>query len=119
MRVAGVAGAGLFVELADTGADGFVPVATLGDDYFVYDPSHHSLTGERTGESFRIGDRVEVRLLEVSPLAGAILLEVLSTGVKRKATATRSGTRASANRHRNSRRSPRPAPKRPRGRKGA
>ncbi len=118
-RVAGVAGAGLFVELADTGADGFVPVATLGDDYFVYDPSHHSLTGERTGESFRIGDRVEVRLLEVSPLAGAILLEVLSTGVKRKATATRSGTRASANRHRNSRRSPRPAPKRPRGRKGA
>ena len=54
-------GAGLFVTLNDTGADGFVPVATLGSDYFVYDETRHALVGERSGETFQLGDPVEVR----------------------------------------------------------
>ncbi len=38
-RISGVTGAGLFVKLAETGADGFIPIATLGDDYFNHDES--------------------------------------------------------------------------------
>ena len=42
-RIAGVTRAGLFVKLADTGADGFVPAATLGDEYFRYEEAMHAL----------------------------------------------------------------------------
>ncbi len=79
-RIAGVIGAGLFVRLDKTGADGFIPASTLGTDYFVHDESQQALIGERTGERFRIGDQVEVRLMEAVPLAGSLRFEMLSKG---------------------------------------
>jgi ribonuclease R len=74
-RISGVTRAGLFVRLADTGADGFVPAATLGREYYRYDESSHSLTSG-SGESFRLGDTIEVRLVEATPIAGALRFEV-------------------------------------------
>ena len=71
-RIAGVTRAGLFVKLADTGADGFVPAATLGDDFFRYEETLHALIGARTGETLRLGDSVVVRLVEAAPVAGAL-----------------------------------------------
>ncbi|MGQ4272964.1 ribonuclease R [Terrihabitans sp. B22-R8] len=79
-RISGVTKSGLFVTLADTGASGFVPASTLGQDYFVFDEAGHSLIGERTGEAFRLGDDVEVKLVEAIPVAGALRFEVLSEG---------------------------------------
>jgi ribonuclease R len=79
-RVSGVTRFGLFVKLLDTGADGFVPVATLGRDYFRHVEAQHALVGERSGESFRLGDRVDVRLVEANPSAGALRFEMLSDG---------------------------------------
>ena len=43
--------AGLFIRLNETGADGFIPISTLGADYFAYDEARHSLIGSRTGET--------------------------------------------------------------------
>jgi len=79
-RISGVTRFGLFVKLLDTGADGFVPVGTLGKDYYKHVETHHALVGERTGESYRLGDRVDVRLVEASPAAGALRFEMLSDG---------------------------------------
>ncbi|WP_404403695.1 ribonuclease R [Pelagibacterium halotolerans] len=79
-KIAGVTTAGLFVRLDETGADGFVPASSLGTDYFRYFEDQQALIGERTGERFRIGDRVEVRLLEAAPMAGALRFEILSEG---------------------------------------
>jgi ribonuclease R len=79
-RIAGVTRAGLFVKLRDTGADGFVPAATLGRDYFAYDEAAHALIGSATGETFRLGDEVEVRLVEAAPVAGALRFEMVSQG---------------------------------------
>ncbi|HEY9216343.1 MAG TPA: ribonuclease R [Ancylobacter sp.] len=79
-RIAGVTKVGLFVALDDTGADGFIPAATLGQDYFRYDEGRHALIGERTGEMHRLGDRVEVKLVEAAPVAGALRFELLSDG---------------------------------------
>ncbi len=79
-RVSGVVGAGLFIVLDTSGADGFVPVNSLGRDYFVYDEVRHSLAGERTGETFQLGDRVEVKLLEVAPIKGGLRFEMISEG---------------------------------------
>ncbi|MEZ5811508.1 MAG: ribonuclease R [Rhizobiaceae bacterium] len=77
-RIAGVVNAGLFVQLQHFGADGFVPVSTLGDDYYVYDETAHALTGQRSGAGYRLGDMVEVRLVDVAPMAGSIQFEMLS-----------------------------------------
>ncbi len=79
-RVSGVTKAGLFVALPQFGADGFVPVSTLGRDYYIYDEAHQALSGEKTGLGYRLGDAVLVKLVEAVPLAGALRFEMLSEG---------------------------------------
>ena len=79
-RISGTTRAGLFVRLADTGADGFVPAATL-DDYYRHDEAAHALVGDRTRSVYRLGDTVSVRLVEAIPSAGALRFEMLSPGV--------------------------------------
>ncbi len=69
---------GLFVRLAETGADGLVPVSSLGDEYFIHDDRTHALVGERTGKRWRLGAEVEVRLREATPITGGLLFEMLS-----------------------------------------
>ncbi len=79
-RIAGVTRAGLFIRLDDTGADGFVPIATLGEDYFFFEEAAQALVGEVSGETYRLGDTVDVRLVEAAPVAGALRFEMLSEG---------------------------------------
>ncbi|HEY1942747.1 MAG TPA: ribonuclease R [Roseiarcus sp.] len=79
-RIGGVTRAGLFVRLKETGADGFIPAATLGQEYFRFEEAHRALVGTRTGETFRLGDTVEVKLVEAAPFAGALRFEMLSRG---------------------------------------
>ncbi|MDQ0133670.1 ribonuclease R [Neorhizobium galegae] len=88
-RVSGVTKAGLFVSLPTYGADGFIPISTLGNDYFIYDEAHQALSGEKTGLGYQIGDTVDVRLKQAIPLAGALQFEMLSEG-KKLPTAIRS-----------------------------
>jgi ribonuclease R len=83
-RISGVNRAGLFVRLRETGADGFVPAATIGNDYYRHHEDAHALIGDRTSESYRLGDDVTVRLVEAIPSAGALRFEMLSEG-KRQA----------------------------------
>jgi uncharacterized protein (DUF983 family) len=64
--------------LPQYGADGFIPVSTLGDDYYTYDEAARALFGERTGKGYQLADRVEVRLVEIAPLAGAMRFEMLT-----------------------------------------
>ncbi|WP_428700518.1 ribonuclease R [Stappia sp.] len=91
-RISGVVKSGLFVRLDDTGADGFVPASTIGDDYYHYDESSHSMSGKTTGETFALGDRVEVRLVEAAPYAGALRFELLSEGHYHKRKSARERT---------------------------
>jgi ribonuclease R len=79
-RISGVTRSALFVRLHDTGADGIVPAAALGNDYYRHNESAHALVGDRTGEAFRLGDAVRVRLVEAVPTAGALRFEMLSEG---------------------------------------
>src|SRR5690606_2827097 len=79
-RVSGVTKSGLFIRLMETGADGFIPASTLGQDYYRYVEERQAMIGERTGETFTLGDRVEVRLVEAAPVAGSLRFELLSEG---------------------------------------
>lgn len=102
-RISGVTKSGLFVRLADTGADGFIPASTLGQDYYRYVEEQQAMIGERTGERFRLGDTVKVRLLEAAPLAGALRFELLSEG-DRVTPLRRGGPRNKPKPHRGKRR---------------
>lgn len=79
-KISGVTKSGLFIRLDDTGADGFVPASTIGNDYYVYDQVTHAMIGSSTGETFRLGDTVEVKLVEAQPFAGALRFEMISEG---------------------------------------
>jgi ribonuclease R len=81
-RISGATRAGLFVKLDDTGADGFIPARMIGSEYFRYHEDRHALIGDRSGETYRLGDRVTVRLVEAAPVAGALRFELLSEGGK-------------------------------------
>ncbi|MEL6569915.1 MAG: ribonuclease R, partial [Pseudomonadota bacterium] len=77
-RITGVTKAGLFVRLAETAADGFVPISSLSDDFWVFDEGAMRVTARRSGKHFGLGQIVSVRLREVAPLQGGLLLEMLS-----------------------------------------
>ena len=55
---------GMFVELPNT-VEGLVHITHMNQDYFNFIESHLVLIGERTGVSYRIGDRVKVKLIKV------------------------------------------------------
>lgn len=77
-RITGVTRFGLFIRLDETGADGLVPVSTLGDEYFTHDDRSHALVGERSGLRWTLGRTVEVKLREATPVTGGLLFEMLS-----------------------------------------
>ena len=77
-RITGVTRFGLFVRLDETGADGLVPVSSLGGEYFVHDDRCHALVGERSGDRWPLGKRVRVRLKEATPITGGLIFEMLS-----------------------------------------
>jgi ribonuclease R len=77
-RISGVTRSGIFVRLTETGANGFIPVSTLGAEYFNHVEEAQALVGSRSGGAFSLGDQVEVKLIEVIPSAGAMRFEMLS-----------------------------------------
>ncbi len=76
-RISGVARFGCFVRLDETGADGLIPIRTLGREFFHYDASAQTLTGADSGLVIGIGQRVTVRLAEAVPVTGGLMLELL------------------------------------------
>lgn len=61
--VSGIADWGIYVEEAESKADGLIRVRSLGGDYFVYDKKKYAMIGERTGKKFSLGDKVKVKLI--------------------------------------------------------
>lgn len=63
--VSAVTGFGMFVSLDDLYVEGLVHISELGKDYFHFDAARHQLLGERTGQRYRLGDRLQVRVVKV------------------------------------------------------
>ncbi|MEM6939045.1 MAG: ribonuclease R [Pseudomonadota bacterium] len=76
-RINGIARFGAFVKLDETGADGLLPMRALGREYFHYDRESQTLMGADSGMLIGLGQRVKVRLDEVTPVTGGIALELL------------------------------------------
>jgi ribonuclease R len=65
-RITSVQPFGLFVQLDNFFVDGLVPVRTMADDYYVYQPDSHSLVGQNTERTFQLAEAVTVELQGVS-----------------------------------------------------
>jgi len=92
-RISGVTRFGLFVRLSETGADGLIPVRSLGREFFQHDERAHALVGERSGLTFRLGTKVTVRLEEAAPLTGGLRFELVEGGEPGSRPAQMRGTR--------------------------
>ena len=64
--ISGVTGFGLFVELDDIYVEGLIHISALPVDYYHFDSIAHSLSGERTGRKYFLGDRIKIKLLSVN-----------------------------------------------------
>ncbi len=89
-RISGIARFGVFVKLDETGADGLLPMRSLGREYFHHDADAQTLMGADTGTLISLGQRVKVRLAEATPVTGGILLELLEIEDQKVAQGRRS-----------------------------
>jgi len=76
-RISGVQRFGAFVRLDETGADGLIPVRSLGREFFHHDAAAQTLMGADSGRTIGAGQRVTVRLAEAVPMTGGLMLELL------------------------------------------
>ena len=79
-RITGVQNFGFFATVDGIGGDGLVPVSSLGSDYFRYEEESRSLVGERSGEEYRPGMKLKLRLAEANPISGALRFELPEGG---------------------------------------
>ena len=105
-RVTSVTRFGLFMSLDGTGADGLIPIRSLGQEFFRHDESRQLLIGERTGETYGLGDRLRVKLVEADAATGGLLFDVVEVIERVERHALPRG-------HRSPRRSDRAGPRRP------
>jgi ribonuclease R len=75
-RITGVQKFGFFATIVGLGGDGLVPVSSLGREYFRHDEAAQALVGEQSGTTYRIGDKLPLKLAEANPLTGALKFEV-------------------------------------------
>jgi ribonuclease R len=75
-RITGVQPFGFFATVEDLGGDGLVPAAILGNEYFRYDEAARALVGEESGETYRVGQHLELKLAEANPASGALRFEL-------------------------------------------
>jgi ribonuclease R len=76
-RINGVTRAGLFITLAETGADGLIPMRNLPGDFYQHDEARHRLIGRRTKKTFTLGDSVTARLAEANTVTGSLLFSLI------------------------------------------
>ena len=75
--IAGVTEFGLFVELDGFFVQGLLHISDLGHDYFRYDSRKQSLTGDRSGKRFTLGEPLRVPVANVEPPQGKIELQLV------------------------------------------
>ena len=97
--ISGVTSFGFFVEFVNPPVEGLVRVATLTDDYYIYDERGHALNGDRTRKRFRMGDMVKVKVESVSIDRRRVDLSLVESLTRGRSTGMRpAGGRTAAGR---------------------
>ncbi|MFL6752992.1 MAG: ribonuclease R [Sphingomicrobium sp.] len=99
-RITGVQPFGFFATVEDLGGDGLLLAKDLGTEYFRYDEAAKQLVGEQTGETYRIGQRLTLRLAEANPVSGSLRFELPEGGYGGASAPRRDRTRGAGRRGR-------------------
>jgi ribonuclease R len=75
-RITGVQPFGFFATVEELGGDGLLLAKDLGREYFRYDEAARTLIGDETGEAYRLGQRLTLRLAEANPVSGSLRFEL-------------------------------------------
>ena len=75
-RITGVQPFGFFATVEDLGGDGLIFAKDLGQEYFRFDEAARALVGDETGETYRVGQRLTLRLAEANPVSGSLRFEL-------------------------------------------
>src|SRR3954453_18811376 len=75
-RITGVQPFGFFATVEDLGGDGLIFAKDLGQEYFRYDEAARTLVGDETSETYRVGQRLTLRLAEANPVSGSLRFEL-------------------------------------------
>ena len=84
--ISGVIKSGLFVRLDEYGADGFIPIASIGNEYYDFVEDHLAIIGSDSKTGYQFGDKVEIKIADTNPYAGSLRFELLSEGRMLKIT---------------------------------
>jgi ribonuclease R len=74
---------GMFIELAEYGVSGLLPVSSLKDDFYVYQADRNLLVGRRRRKVFRLGDSLKVRILKVDRFKKQVDFTLVTSSVKK------------------------------------
>ena len=80
--IVSLTGFGAFVRLEDGAADGLMPLNAFPDDFYDYDEQAQQLEGRHNGWQFNVGMHVRVKVTEVTPISGGILVEWVEGGLQ-------------------------------------
>ncbi len=70
-KINGVTRFGLFVTLSESGADGLIPMRSLGDDYYIHDEKAHALVGRKHKQVYRLGAPMRIVIKEANGITGS------------------------------------------------
>lgn len=98
-RVNGVSRFGLFITLADTGADGIIPIKRLPSDYYEVFEDIHALAGRHSGMMFSVGDPITVKLIDADTMTGSLAFDYLDHTPLRESAPHRSKGPGGPGRH--------------------
>ena len=65
--ISGIVPFGIFVEIVDYLVEGLVHIKDLAGDYYIHDEPNYRLIGQKTGKTYRLGDRVKIQVVKVVP----------------------------------------------------
>jgi ribonuclease R len=92
--IVAITGFGAFIRLEDGAADGLLPLNGFPDDFYDYDEAAQSLDGRHNGWRFVMGLSLRVKVTEVTPVSGGILLEWVEGGLQSETSARKSAKHA-------------------------
>ena len=67
---------GIFVELENT-VEGLIRFENLGNEYFIYDEERKRLIGEKSNKTYKIGDKVKIRVISTNKILRQIDFEIV------------------------------------------
>lgn len=75
-KVDGLNRAGVFITLEDTGASGFCPMSKLPFGRYIFDEALGAMIEAQSRKAYRLGDEINVKLIEISPAAGSMIFQI-------------------------------------------